>query len=78
MNGSKRFGQLHAVIGDISRKILSEQLKELEAKGLIIRTEYEEIPPKVVYELSKKGQSLKPIIMAMHNWGIENMSLNPQ
>jgi DNA-binding HxlR family transcriptional regulator len=73
MNGSKRFGQLHAIIGDISRKILTEQLKELETEGLITRTEYKEIPPRVVYELSEKGETLKPIIMAMHEWGIENI-----
>ena len=73
MNGSKRFGQLHAIIGDISRKILTEQLKELEAAGLIIRTEYKEIPPRVVYELSEKGGTLKPIIKAMNDWGIENI-----
>ena len=73
MNGSKRFGQLHAIIGDISRKILTEQLKELEAAGLIIRTEYKEIPPRVVYELSEKGETLKPIIKAMNDWGTENI-----
>ena len=71
MNGSKRFGQLHAIIGDISRKILTEQLKELEADGLITRTEYKEIPPRVVYELSEKGNTLKPIIKAMNDWGTE-------
>ena len=73
MNGNKRFGQLHAIIGDISRKILTEQLKQLETEGLIVRTEYKEIPPRVVYELSEKGETLKPIIMAMHNWGTENI-----
>jgi DNA-binding HxlR family transcriptional regulator len=73
MNDSRRFGQLHAIIGDISRKILTEQLKELEAQGLITRTEYKETPPRVVYELSAKGATLKPIIKAMNDWGTENV-----
>ena len=72
-NGSKRFGQLDAIITGISRKILTEQLKELEADGLITRTEYKEIPPRVVYELSEKGKSLKPVMKAMCNWGTENV-----
>jgi DNA-binding HxlR family transcriptional regulator len=74
MNGGKRFGQLHAIIGDISRKILTEQLRELETQDLIIRTEYKELPPRVVYELSEKGETLRPIIMAMHNWGNQNLA----
>lgn len=72
-NGSKRFGQLDAIITGISRKILTEQLKELEASGLIIRTEYKEIPPRVVYELSEKGKSLKPVMKAMSIWGTEHV-----
>lgn len=72
-HGNKRFGQLDAIIEGISRKILTEQLKELEADGLIIRTEYKEIPPKVVYELSEKGQSLMPVMLAMSNWGSEHV-----
>jgi len=69
--GSKRFGQLSAIIPGISRKILTEQLKELEQQGLITRTEFKELPPRVVYELSTKGQSLKPLMDAMSNWGNE-------
>lgn len=71
--GAKRFGQLDAIIAGISRKILTEQLKELEADGLITRTEYKEIPPRVVYELSMKGKSLKPVMKAMCNWGTEHV-----
>ena len=72
-NGSKRFGQLAAIISGISRKVLTEQLRELEADGLIVRTEFKEIPPRVVYELSEKGKSLKPVMKAMSNWGTENV-----
>jgi DNA-binding HxlR family transcriptional regulator len=72
-NEGKRFGQLDAIITGISRKVLTEQLKELEEHGLIIRTEYKEIPPRVTYELSEKGKSLKPIMKAMSNWGLEHV-----
>ncbi len=72
-NGGKRFGQLDAIIEGISRKVLTEQLKELEAHGLITRTVFKETPPKVVYELSAKGKSLKPVMKAMCNWGTEHV-----
>lgn len=68
-NGSKRFGQLDAIIAGISRKILTEQLKELESSGLIIRTQYNETPPRVEYALSEKGKTLKPVMKAMSEWG---------
>ena len=68
-NGSKRFGQLDAIITGISRKILTEQLKELETSGLIIRTQYNETPPRVEYALSEKGKTLKPVMKAMCEWG---------
>jgi len=74
LTGSKkRFGQLDAIITGISRKVLTEQLKELEKDDLIIRTEYKEMPPRVVYELSKKGNSLITVMEAISNWGLENM-----
>ena len=60
-----------AIIAGISRKVLTEQLRELEEHGLITRTEFKETPPKVVYELSEKGKSLKPVMKAMCNWGTE-------
>lgn len=72
-NGPKRFGQLDAIITGISRKVLTEQLKEMEEDGLITRTEFKEIPPRVVYELSAKGKSLKPVMKAMCNWGTEHV-----
>ena len=53
--------------------ILTEQLTELETEGLLTRTEYKEIPPRVMYELSAKGKSLKPIINAMNDWGTKNV-----
>lgn len=67
--GHRRFGQLDAQISGISRKILTEQLRELEADGLITRTAYAEIPPRVEYALSAKGESLRPLLKIICDWG---------
>ena len=64
-----RYGQLKRTLGNITHKMLSETLKELEADGLIIRKEYPQVPPKVEYRLSDKGASLIPILDAMCDWG---------
>lgn len=69
VNGSVRFGKLAVQIPDISRKILTEQLKELEEDGLIIRHTYNEKPPRVEYEVSEIGKTLIPILVAMTEWG---------
>lgn len=70
--GVVRFNELQRLIGGITYKTLSAQLKEMEADGLIIRTEYPQIPPKVEYSLSPKGNSLIPIMEAMCEWGERN------
>lgn len=67
-----RYNELRRLIGKITYKTLSVQLKELEADGLVIRKEYPQIPPKVEYSLSEKGQSLIPIMDAMCNWGVNH------
>jgi len=64
-----RYNELQRLIHTISHKTLSVQLKELEKDGIIIRTEYPQIPPKVEYCLSEKGTSLYPIMEAMCEWG---------
>ncbi|QEM02526.1 winged helix-turn-helix transcriptional regulator [Mucilaginibacter sp. P25] len=70
LNGGKvRFGKLCVQMADISRKILSQQLKELEEDGLIIRHTYMEKPPRVEYELSELGKTLIPVLKAMYDWG---------
>lgn len=67
--GTKRFGELRKSLQGISPKTLSERLKELEEKGIVIRTAYPTIPPTVEYNLTEKGQSLKPLIKEMKMWG---------
>lgn len=67
-----RFNELKRKVGRITDKTLSRQLKDLEADGLIVRTEYPQIPPKVEYRLSEKGKSLYPLMEAMCAWGLEH------
>lgn len=68
-----RYGELKKVLGDITHKMLSSQLKELENDKLIIRTEYKQIPPKVEYKLSELGLSLMPVLSAICSWGYEHL-----
>lgn len=63
-----RFGQLDAIIPHITRKVLTEQLKELEEDGLLKRISYKEIPPRVEYFLTEKGLGLLPIIDLIKEW----------
>jgi DNA-binding HxlR family transcriptional regulator len=65
----KRFGELRKSLVGVSPKTLSDRLKELEMKNVVTRTAYATIPPTVIYELTDKGHSLKPIIKEMKLWG---------
>lgn len=67
-----RYNELRRKIGNISDKTLSKTLKELEQDQLIIRNEYPQIPPKVEYTLSKRGNSIIPVLDLMCKWGGEN------
>ncbi|MDR1694237.1 MAG: helix-turn-helix transcriptional regulator [Lactobacillaceae bacterium] len=71
MHGTKRFGELKKDIGDITQKVLTENLKALEEYGLLIREAYAQIPPRVEYSLTTLGESLKPIIDSALEWGNE-------
>lgn len=66
-----RFGQLHAIVPHISRKVLTEQLKELEEDGLLERTAYKELPPRVDYKLSEKGLAFLPILEHIKEWNLK-------
>ncbi|MGD7045948.1 winged helix-turn-helix transcriptional regulator [Jeotgalibacillus proteolyticus] len=68
-DGTQRYNALRRLLPGITHKMLSQQLKELEQDGLIIRTQYNEMPPKVEYSISEKGRTLKPVLEAMHEWG---------
>ena len=64
-----RYGELHRLLSRITHKTLSQTLKELEVDGLILRTQYPEIPLRVEYQLTANGESLFPIIQSMCQWG---------
>jgi DNA-binding HxlR family transcriptional regulator len=66
-----RFGQLAAIIPIISRKVLTEQLKELEGDGLLERVAYSEVPPRVEYKLTEKGLAFLPILEDIKQWNIK-------
>lgn len=67
--GTKRFGELKRSIGHVSQKVLTAQLRQMEASGLLTRTVYPEVPPRVEYSLTELGYSLKPVLDAMWDWG---------
>lgn len=69
MGGTKRFGQLQRGVGKVSQKVLTSQLRAMEADGLVHREVFAEVPPRVEYSLTPLGQSLKPVIGALHDWG---------
>ena len=64
-----RFNELHKSLDGISQKVLTESLRQLEADGIITRTVYPEVPPRVEYALSALGESMRPILDAMQAWG---------
>lgn len=74
---TRRFGEIAARIPTISRKVLTDQLKELEQDQIIIRKQFNEIPPRVEYSLSELGKSMAPVLAEMEKWGNENI-LNKQ
>ena len=71
LKGTKRFGELEKSIGNISSKVLTQQLKDLEAFGFVSRKTYDQIPPRVEYSVTEFGKTLIPIMKAMFDWGTE-------
>ena len=69
--GTKRFGELRRSLGTVSQKVLTAQLRQMEDRGLLTRTVYPEVPPRVEYTLTDLGYSLRPILDALQSWGEE-------
>ena len=70
MSGTRRFGELRKSIGHITQKVLTSNLRDMEEQGLLTRTVYAEVPPRVEYTLTELGRSLNPILQAMSDWGL--------
>lgn len=70
LTGTKRFGELKKSIGTISQKVLTSNLRAMEEDGLVTRTVYAQVPPRVDYTLTETGYSLLPVLKAMEAWGI--------
>lgn len=66
-----RFNELKRDLNGISQKVLTDSLRSMEADGIITRTVYPEVPPRVEYALSELGESMRPIIQSMEAWGTE-------
>ena len=69
LTGTKRFGELKKSLTGITQKVLTNNLRQMEASGLINRKVYAEVPPRVEYSLTETGLSLKPILDSMVQWG---------
>ena len=69
LGGTMRFGELRKSVGSISQKVLTANLRDMEESGLVRRTVYAEVPPRVEYALTPLGKSLAPILDAMKTWG---------
>jgi DNA-binding HxlR family transcriptional regulator len=74
LRGPTRYGELKRAVRDVSDKVLIQQLKELEADGVLRRNDYKEVPPRVDYTLTPLGESLARALEPLCTWGTENMA----
>lgn len=75
LDGTMRFNELRRRLQNVTQRMLTKQLRELESDGLVERTVFAVVPPRVDYCLTARGRSLEPVIMAMKRWGDENIPL---
>lgn len=73
MSGTLRFNEIRRKLPNVTQRMLTNQLRELEADGLITRTVFAQVPPRVDYDLSERGRTLEPVILALKVWGDANM-----
>jgi len=71
LGGTKRFNELMRLMPDVTQRMLTRQLRELEADRIILRKVYAEVPPKVEYSLSEFGRTLEPVLKMLQSWGTE-------
>jgi DNA-binding HxlR family transcriptional regulator len=78
MSGKMRYNELRKNLPDVSERILVLQLRELEKDGLVKRIVYAEVPPRVEYQLTETGLSMKPMLKTILDWGMKNRSLKSE
>lgn len=71
LGGTKRFNELMRLLPDVTQRMLTKQLRELEADQIVARKIYPEVPPKVEYSLTEFGQTLTPVLKVVQKWGME-------
>ena len=77
MSGARRFGELKRSLGAVSQKVLTAQLRQMEDSGLLTRTVYPEVPPRVEYRLTERGRRFLPLLHAMLQWSQEELCGQP-
>ena len=75
LSGTLRFNEIRRTIPNVTQRMLTNRLRELEEDGLISRKVYAQVPPKVEYSLSPLGRSMEPVMLALKQWGDANLSL---
>jgi DNA-binding HxlR family transcriptional regulator len=75
LNDTRRFSEIRRLIPDVTQRMLTSQLRELEADGFIERKVYAQVPPKVEYSLTPLGKSLEPVLCALRQWGDRNTAV---
>ncbi|GLK76473.1 hypothetical protein GCM10008171_17270 [Methylopila jiangsuensis] len=75
LSGTLRFGEIRRQIANVTPRMLTNQLRELEEDGLVARKVYAQVPPKVEYSLSPLGRTMEPILLALKGWGDANLGL---
>lgn len=71
LDGPRRFGELKRSVTGVSQKVLTQQLRAMEADGLLTRTVYPEVPPHTEYALTPLGHSLRPVLESLQSWGVD-------
>lgn len=78
LHSSERYSELQHSVAGISQKMLTQSLHEMTADGIVQRQAFPEVPPRVEYRLTELGQSMDPILKAMHNWGKQYLASHPE
>ena len=78
LEGTLRFNQIRRLLPGVTQRMLTNQLRELEADGLVARRVYAEVPPRVEYSLTERGRSLEPVLLALKAWGDAQGGVEPR